>query len=64
LKIPRCGDLVTWAAKYNAGETIGIAPKVEVSALLREEWVKPVFGKLSAEWAPADFSQVKRQLKH
>jgi hypothetical protein len=57
-----CPSLEAWAARQTAGETISLAPKVEISSLLRDELVVPLVGKPVASWDAQDLSAVKRAL--
>jgi hypothetical protein len=57
-----CPSLEAWAAKQIPGETVSLAPKVEISSLLRDELVVPLVGKPVASWSAEDLSAVKRAL--
>jgi hypothetical protein len=59
---PECDRLETWAVGVNPDETILLAPKVEVSALLKDELTVPLFGSSALSWDANDLNTVRRAL--
>lgn len=62
LREPDCAGLEGWAAKRTAGETVSLAPKVQVGALLRDDLVVPLFGKPVGAWDAKETAAVRRAL--
>jgi hypothetical protein len=57
-----CPSLESWATKQVAGEKVSLAPKVEISSLLRDELVVPLLGKPVGSWDANDINAVKRAI--
>ena len=57
-----CPNLEAWAAKRVAGKKVSLAPKVEISSLLRDELVVPLLGKSVGNWDANDINAVKRAM--